>query len=550
MATGIRPAFGSLGKLLIGMLAAGALLASSAAPVAAQPVVPTDRGLVQGVETPVLTKYLGIPYAAPPVGNLRWRAPQPPARWTQTLVADDYAPHCAQPASPFGRPSTSEDCLYLNVYTPLGAKAVGPKRGSRARRRTPKDKGAPVMVWIHGGALAVGESDEYDPTKLVRKGVIVVTINYRLGWLGFLAHPALSAETAYHGSGDYGLMDQQAALGWVKRNISRFGGDRGNVTIFGQSAGGLSVHSHLASPGSAGLFNKAIAQSGAYVLDLPSLASSETRGTNFAASSGCPDQTAACLRQIPVETILHSQPTETGSVLPNIDGKVLTRSYRSAFTSGQFNRVPVVEGSTHDEFSLFAYTNIEAVFGVLPPELYSVVVNTLLQTLGVPADAAAVQAEYPVASYNNSVGEAITALGTDMLFACNGRTAAQLLSKYVPVYTYEFNDPNAPQLFVPPASFPYRAYHGAEVQYLFDVPNQTGVPGLNGEQMKLADTMKTYWTQFARTGQPTAKGTPYWNRYLPTTETFQSLAPPVPQRTTAFATDHKCAFWASQLAAP
>jgi para-nitrobenzyl esterase len=547
MGTGGRPAFGSFGRLLIGMFLACGLVASLAASAFAQAVVPTDKGLVQGVETPILTKYLGIPYAAPPVGDLRWRPPAPHARWTQTLDATNFGNHCPQPASPYGTASTTEDCLYLNVFTPN--KNSGHLKRSKRKgkdRKRPPHKGAPVMVWIHGGALAVGESDEYDPTKLVRKGVVVVTINYRLGFLGFLAHPALTAEAAYHGSGDYGLMDQQAALGWVQRNISRFGGNRDNVTIFGESAGGLSVHAHLASPLSEGLFDRGIAQSGAYALDLPSLADAEGRGTNFAASNGCTDQTVGCLRQIPISTLLATQPTTTGSVLPNVDGRVLPQSIKSALSSGQFNRVPVIEGTTHDEFSLFAATNIEFVFGVLPPELYGVVVNTFLQTVGLTANADAVMAEYPVATYGNSVGRALTALGTDALFACPGRRAAQLLSKYVPTYAYEFNDPNAPQLFVPPASFPYGAYHGSEVQYLFDVPNQTGAPALNADQQKLADTMRLYWTQFARAGQPTAAGTPYWNRFLIANDIYQSLAPPTPHRTTGFADDHKCAFWDAQ----
>src|SRR5205085_1628880 len=190
----------------------------------------------------------------------------------------------------------------------------------------------PVMVWIHGGALAVGESDDYDPTKLVQKGTVVVSLNYRLGWLGFLAHPALSAESGYNGSGDYGLMDQQAALRWVKRNIARFGGNPSDVTIFGESAGGLSVHSQLASPLAAGLFQRGIAQSGAYALNLPSLASAEANGTTFAANYGCndPATAAACMRAISVSNVLTTQPTTTGSVLPNVDGRVLPQSIKSA----------------------------------------------------------------------------------------------------------------------------------------------------------------------------------------------------------------------------
>ncbi|HZD38547.1 MAG TPA: carboxylesterase family protein, partial [Actinomycetes bacterium] len=221
------------------------------------PVVATGNGPVRGMSGATVRSFLAIPYAAPPVGELRWRPPQPAASWRGVRDATEPAPYCPQPPTPYGRASTSEDCLYLNVLTPADA--------------NPGDR-YPVMFWIHGGALLVGGSAGYDPSRLVAKGAIVVTINYRLGMLGFLAHPALSAQSPQHASGNYGLMDQQAALAWVRRNIAHFGGDRGNVTIFGESAGGLSVHSQLASPLAAGLFERAIVQSGAYSLTQPSLA--------------------------------------------------------------------------------------------------------------------------------------------------------------------------------------------------------------------------------------------------------------------------------------
>ena len=206
------------------------------------------------------------------------------------------------------------------------------------------------MVWIHGGALVTGESNDYDPAGLVRRGVIVVTINYRLGALGFLAHPALAARPGGP-SGNYGLMDQQAALRWVQRNIGAFGGDPRNVTIFGESAGGLSVLSQLASPGARGLFSRAIVESGAYNLTQAPLATAEAAGEAFAAKAGCASQTAACLRSLPVSTILDNE--DFSGYTPDIDGRVLTQSLKTAFASGQFNRVPVINGTNHDEWRLF-----------------------------------------------------------------------------------------------------------------------------------------------------------------------------------------------------
>jgi para-nitrobenzyl esterase len=528
----LRRLFANLVVFTFAACAVAAVLLAAGASAAG--VVPTDKGPVRGIETPAMKEYLGIPYAAPPVGDLRWRAPQPVARWQGPRDASRFGNHCPQPASPFGRESNTEDCLYLNVFTPNR----GPGKGHT--------KDLPVMFWIHGGGLVVGESDDYDPTRLVNKGAIVVTLNYRLGYLGFFAHPALSTEGG-GASGNYGLMDQQSALRWVKRNIKKFGGDPGDVTIFGQSAGGLSVHSQLASPAAAGLFSRAISQSGAYSLDQPSLAKAEQSGSSVAENIGCSlSQTSTCLRSVPVGNLLAVQPSTAGAILPNVDGRVLPRSIGAALESGQFNHVPVIEGSTHDEFSIFAALNVEFVFGQLPPSFYPLVVNTLISTVGLKASPAAVLAQYPVSAYQQSVGRAITAIGTDAIFACPGRRAAIALSRYVPTYAYEFNDPNAPQLFTRPASFPYGAYHASEVQYLFDIPNQTGAPPLDASQQRLADAMVRYWTQFAGSGAPNSSATPAWPAYTAANDLYQSLQPPAPVTTAGFAADHKCAFWDSQ----
>jgi len=322
------------GAAAAALAATGVAAAGTSTPGSRSPLVATADGLLRGTTAGSDHEFLGIPYAAPPVGNLRWRAPQPAARWKGVRAATSFAPHCPQPGSPFGVASTSEDCLYLNVYAPAGVSL----------------RNRPVMVWIHGGALVTGESDDYNPAGLVRNGAVVVTINYRLGALGFLADSSLAAR-AGGPSGDYGLMDQQAALRWVQRNIRGFGGNPGNVTVFGESAGGLSTLSQLVSPGAGGLFQHAIVESGTYALTQASLASAESAGATFAAKVGCTSNTAACLRSVPVSTILANE--DVGGYQPNVDGDVLPQSIGTALSSGQFHHVPVIIGTNKDEWRLF-----------------------------------------------------------------------------------------------------------------------------------------------------------------------------------------------------
>jgi para-nitrobenzyl esterase len=487
---------------------------------AAHPIAPTDKGLVRGAGTATMRTFKGIPYAAPPVGNLRWRAPRSAAAWRGVRDATRFGAHCAQNGGSFGQASVSEDCLFLNVYSP-------------ARFGLPV-RNAPVMVWIHGGALVTGMSDSYDPTQLVAQGTVVVTINYRLGALGFLAHPALSAEQGDGASGDYGLMDQQAALRWVQRNIAFFGGDRRNVTIFGESAGGLSVHSQLVSPLARGLFGKAIVQSGAYNLDQASLATAQQAGTGFAAGTGCADQTAACLRRLPVATILARQAT---NITPNVDGRVLPRTVRQAFTSGRFNHVPVVEGSNHDEWRLFVAITELTTGAPLTAAGY---VPAIQATLGVPAATAqALATAYPLSAFP-SAALALSAVGTDAIFACNSRVSARLLSGFVPAFQYEFDDPDAPMIFLPPVSFPTGSYHAAELQYVF--PNASSP--LVGDQGALSRAMVAAWARFARTGDPGARRAGDWPRFG-AGDRFQRLSPQGRGSATGFAADHKCAIFGS-----
>jgi para-nitrobenzyl esterase len=487
-------------------------------------VVSTAGGAVRGKTVAATDEFLGIPYAAPPVGPLRWRPPQSPKPWHGVRAATSFAPHCPQPSSSFGVASSSENCLYLNVFTPAGTQRAGTQR-ARARN-------LPVMFWVHGGSLRTGAGEEYNPTGLVGHGVIVVTINYRLGALGFLADAALAGRPGGP-SGNYGLMDQQAALRWVQRNIRGFGGNPGNVTVFGESAGGLSTLSQLVSPGARGLFQKAIVESGSYNPTQQSLTTAEAAGAAFAAKAGCASNSASCLRSLPVSTILANE--DPVGYTPDVDGTVLKQSVKTALASGQFNRVPVMIGTNHDEWRLFV-AGFELLGAKVTAANYQ---NMIASTLSVPAAAAgAIAARYPL-SHFSSPAVALGAVGTDAIFACHSLSFDQSLSRYVPTYAYEFNDEKAPELFLPPVSFPYGAAHASELQYLF---SQTAVPhpaGLTAAQQQLAEAMKQDWTTMAKTGVPAAG----WPRFSPASQRMLSLVPPRPQAETNFSARHQCNFW-------
>lgn len=501
-------------------------------------IVLTDRGLAKGVNTEHGRAFLGIPYAAPPVGKLRWKPPQPAKAWLGIRDASQYGSSCPQNPSPFGLASTNEDCLYINVYTP-------PATFFSFKR-------LPVMVWLHPGAFQVGDSATQVPTDILDRGVVVVSLNYRIGALGWLAHPALTTESANRGtSGNFGFQDQQAALKWVQRNIRAFGGDPDNVTIFGESAGGVSVHAHMVAPSSRGLFDRGIIQSGAYAMTFPTLASAEVQGTAFATQAGCSNQSLACLRALPVSTILQTQNPAPNTFVPRKDGVLLPLSPTEAFASGAFNKVPVIEGSTHDEFSLFVATTF--FFSNPPPPPTLTYEQRISLLIGVPpAVAALIAAQYPPANYTSQF-EALTAIGTDATFACNSLLAMTLLAPHVPTYSYEFDDPNAPMGALPPVpGFSYGAYHGSELQYLFTVRRTVPAPALNADQQLLAEAMQSYWTEHAMTGDPNGTDTPDWPRHVAltpataATSKMQLLTPstPVPFFTAQFAADHKCSFWA------
>jgi para-nitrobenzyl esterase len=519
-------------RILVAVILCAAVASRAVADHNNNGAIVTESGPLKGITAGPLNEYLGIPYAAAPLGALRWLPPKSFGKWHGVFQATQFGNECSQLPSLFGRPPFSENCLFLNVYMP---------KQKKHRGEDESDDGLPVMVWIHGGALVVGGGDVFDPTPLVEQGVIVVTINYRLGLLGFFAQPALDAEG--HLNANYGLMDQQFALKWVRRNIKAFGGDPGRVTIFGESAGGLSVYSNLASSMAAGLFQRAISESGSYASFtdyqpwIIPIADAETTGsllvpsgTSFASSVGCSSQTAACLRAVSASTLIGVVP---GGLYPIVDGTLLTQTPGTAFVSGQFNRVPVISGTNHDEWRLFVALDYDLLGTPLTNAGYTAAVDALWGPLG-----PSVLLSYPLPTSPpaDAASIALGASGTDGVFSCPARHADQSLSRYVTTYTYEFNDENAPSSLA--VSFPLGAYHGAEIQYLFIY---FGVPApFSSDQQQLSDAMISYWTEFAETGNPNSNDEPLWSPYSPVTDEFQSFMPPTPAVESTFAVDHLC----------
>ena len=558
MKTSLR--MGGSAIVLAAALGLSALGSASSVQAAAPEAVTTASGPVKATVRGDMTTYFAIPYAAPPVGELRWKAPQPAANWTAPLEKTKSSAACLQPSMAIGRASSdSEDCLYLDVHRPSGEGKF------------------PVMVWIHGGAFTSGSAGGYaDPSALVTKGVIVVAINYRLGALGFLAHPALRDQDG--SSGNYGIMDQQAALRWVQANIASFGGDPKNVTIFGESAGGFSVLSHLAAPGSAGLFQKAIIQSGAYGVsgqltqaDLEAKSAEALTATLASAGADSPaacagsDLTAACLRAMPeslVRSKLLSAFTKVNSnVIPSVDAKVLPQTIKATFVAGKNNKVPLINGSNENENDMFvAIGEMTARFAAKPPNFdpanRAFVMSPEAYAKGA-ADLAAQSGHsvediktkyYPLSAYGSDpvMQPSLVAgvAGTDSIFSCNGiNVSARVAGQGSPVWMYEYRNQSAPPLvgsFGGKYMLTYKqgAAHAAELPYLFNM-----LPIGGAEQTALKEAMTGYWTNFARTGTPNGKGSPQWAAYK--TGKIQALdiadqggIAPMPAK--AFRTQHQC----------
>jgi para-nitrobenzyl esterase len=498
-------------------------------------VVRTRDGRVRGLYNDAAREFLGVPYAAPPVGALRWRPPQPARPWTGIRNARAPGNVCAQTGSlATGVPSTSdfENCLFLNVYTP-----------KRETGRRP----LPVMVWIPGGGFTGGAGSIYDGKVIAAKGnVVVVTINYRLNAFGFLALPSLDKESADHSSGDYGLMDQQAALRWVRANARAFGGDPHNVTIFGESAGGASVCANMASPTARGLFEHAIAESGCIFLS-QTKEQAEASGAKFAAALGCtnPATAAACLRAKPVAEILKAAGAFSWG--PVTGSRTLPLSPLAAFQRGRYIHVPLLQGTNHDEGRFFVGFEFDIAQGhPMTREQYPKVVAAQFGA----SDAKKILAEYPLTGYK-SPDLAYAAVLTDSEFSCPALLADSLTARSG-VYAYEFSDPHPPNDFPIHFSFPLGSAHSTELQYVFQrIPFLDTIPPFTKAQLALSNLMIRYWTRFAATGSPNGGPgwVPYWPRWPGPAGPIQELVPSstAPESFGTFFAFHKCGFWAAIL---
>ncbi|MFJ9821874.1 carboxylesterase/lipase family protein [Streptomyces sp. NPDC101151] len=508
-------------------LAIAALCAQPATATPAQaaplprPVVTTGQGRLAGQVAGQADEFLGVPYAAPPVGSLRFSPPERPARWSGTRDAVRQAPACLQ-FSPFGLrdpDNVSEDCLYLDVYRP--------------RHAHPGDR-LPVLFWIHGGGYSQGTGTQFGGRTMAElTGSVVVSINYRLGQAGYLALPELSRDNTPR-SGSYGLMDQIAALHWTRANISAFGGDPADIALWGQSAGSASICAMLTSPQTTGLFSRAILQSGPCdMLRAPSAAEAAEEARAFADAAGCPDPgtRAACLRSAPATGLIAAARTHPTSGPAFGDG-LLPAQPSEAIASGRWNKVPILIGSTRAESRLFV--------ALTQPQLTAQEYTEQIDATYGPA-AQQVLARYPVAAHPSPY-DALSAVLTDSTFACHTLSTARTFAGQVPTYVYEFDDPHSPTLFgaqVP--GLDMANAHSAELAYLHDF-TMADRP-LTAVQTTLADDMKRRWAAFARTGVPDVVGETRWPPAR-ARHTVLTLTPGHTHTSTAFATDHQCGFWA------
>ena len=483
-------------KAALGDLVGGAKVMVAPFAAAGSGIILTDTGLVEGAASTDSKVHIfkGIPFAAPPVGALRWKAPQPVAKWGGVHKATEFGPRCMQARifddMVFRDNGPSEDCLYLNVWTPS----------------TLVQARLPVMVWIYGGGFAAGSASEprQDGENLAKKGVVVVSFNYRLGVFGFLSHPELSRESGHSASGNYGLLDQVAALEWVRRNIAAFGGDAENVTIFGESAGSFSVSALMASPLAQDLFQKAIGESGAFfsaTLGAQPLALAEDADQKFADSLGA--HSLEALRAMPADALLKAA-QKPGEIRfrPIIDGYFLPDYVRSIFASGRQSQIPLLAGWNADEgdfHSIFAEAAPTAAnFITRAHALFGGRADAFLKLYPAETDDQAKRSAQDLA------GDQFIAYSTWKWIELQAATGNSR------VFRYQFDDalPAAKDSTAPSPG----AYHSAEIEFVFEALASKNLPW-RPEDEKLSDLISSYWTNFAKTGDPNGPGLPRWPAY-------------------------------------
>lgn len=513
-------------KRLIILLATVFLIGSAAIPMAgcAKPsleVINLDSGKARGTLVDGIWSYLGIPYAAPPIGDLRWREPQPVKPWEGIRDCNEFGLACPQPKTIlYDMGQTSEDCLYLNVWSPA---------------KSPNDK-LPVMVWIHGGGFTTGSGslDMYNGTNLAKQNVIVVTINYRLGPFGFLSHPLLRQESQHGASGNYGLLDQIAALKWVQQNIKALGGNPDCVTIFGESAGGISVCDLMVSPLADGLFQRAISESGSFSDAYPvggrgTVENADKTGQELAANLGCDKakDVLAVMRQKTTDEVFKAafadyDPTEAGGSTkfwPIVDGWVIPDNPWSPFTAEKQKKVPLLIGTNANEGSLFVVTDPKT--SKMSQQDYA----ELLQTV-YGDHASEVLAVFPVAN-TEDIPAVLIKLRTVMSFSAGALHAADTTAKNnSPVYMYQFTRvPDTPLK-------KYGAFHGLEIFYVFGNlhAGKVVVPD-NKMDISLSQDIMKYWTNFAKSGDPNGPGLPKWPAYSSETGQYIDLGDQITAKT-------------------
>jgi para-nitrobenzyl esterase len=464
--------------------------------------VHVEGGIIEGAAgsvKPGVHIFKGIPYAAPPVGPFRWSQPQPVVKWSGVRMADHFGAHCMQ--APvysdmiFRDSGNSEDCLHLNVWTPAKSDSDG----------------LPVMLWIHGGGFQAGASSEprQDGEVLASKGVIVVSINYRMGIFGFFAHPDLTKESHHHASGNYGLLDQAQALRWVEHNIKQFGGDPSKVTIFGESAGSFSVSALMASPLSRELIAGAIGESGAFfgpTLAAKSLASAEEQGAKFASSQSAD---LAALRAMPSEKLLKATGTQSGMAFnPIIDGYFFPTAPAEIFASGKQSHIPLLAGWNADEMPFMV---LMAKQKPTPERLAAQFREKYA------SEAAALEAAYPATNDQEAMA-ASRDLSSDLFIGYSTWKWIDMQARTgtKPVYRYTFarirpSKPGAMMGQIKASDL--GAVHASEIEYVFGMLDSNKTFDWQPDDFKVSELMQIYWTNFAKTGDPNGPGVPQWGPY-------------------------------------